>query len=82
MRNRSSRQGPEDINEIALRVASEATGEEVRGQKEEKNPAAVELGRMGGLRGGKARALKLSAERRTDIARRAAMARWHSGEDA
>ncbi len=43
---------------------------------EEKNPAAVELGRLGGLKGGKARAEKLSPERRKEIARKAAKARW------
>jgi hypothetical protein len=43
---------------------------------EEKDPAAVELGRRGGLKGGKARAEKLSPERRKEIARKAAQARW------
>jgi len=43
---------------------------------EEKNPAAVELGRLGGRKGGKARAEKLSPERRKEIARKAARARW------
>ena len=43
---------------------------------EEKNPAAVELGRLGGKKGGKARAEKLSPERRKEIARKAAKARW------
>ena len=43
---------------------------------EEKNPAAVELGRLGGRKGGKARAEKLSPERRTEIAKKAAEARW------
>jgi hypothetical protein len=43
---------------------------------EEKNPAAVELGRLGGLKGGKARAEKLTPERRKEIARKAARARW------
>ncbi len=43
---------------------------------EEKNPAAVELGRLGGKKGGKARAEKLSPERRKEIARKAARARW------
>ena len=42
----------------------------------EKNPAAVALGRLGGLKGGKARASKLSAERRKEIAQNAAKARW------
>ena len=44
--------------------------------KPEKNPAAVALGRLGGLKGGKARAAKLSPERRAAIAREAAAARW------
>ena len=41
-----------------------------------KNPAAVELGRLGGLKGGPARAAKLSPERRREIARNAAHIRW------
>ena len=41
-----------------------------------KNPAAVELGRLGGLKGGKARAAKLTSEERSRIARKAAEARW------
>jgi len=43
-----------------------------------KNPAAVTLGRLGGLKGGKARAAKLSASERSEIAKRAAQARWSS----
>ena len=43
---------------------------------EEKNPAAVELGRLGGLKGGKARAAKLTPEERSESARKAAKARW------
>lgn len=43
---------------------------------EGKNPAAVELGRLGGLKGGKARAEKLTKEQRSEIARKAAKARW------
>jgi hypothetical protein len=42
----------------------------------EKDPLAAELGRRGGLKGGKARAEKLSAEERKEIARKAATARW------
>jgi hypothetical protein len=45
-----------------------------------KNPHAAALGRLGGQRGGPARALKLSAERRTEIARLAAQARWHAAD--
>jgi len=44
----------------------------------EKNPAAVALGRLGGRKGGPARAEKLSASRRSEIARKAAQTRWHS----
>lgn len=41
------------------------------------NPAAVELGKLGGVKGGKARAAALSPERRKEISQQAAMARWH-----
>ncbi len=44
----------------------------------QKNPAAVALGRLGGLKGGRARAEKLSADERKEIARKAAVARWSS----
>lgn len=43
---------------------------------EEKNPAAVELGRRGGKKGGKARAAKMTPEERSESARKAAQARW------
>ena len=43
-----------------------------------KNPAAVALGRLGGLKGGKARAEKLSAKKRAEIAKKAALVRWRS----
>jgi len=43
---------------------------------DKKNPHAVALGRLGGKKGGPARAEKLSAERRSEIARKAVMARW------
>lgn len=46
----------------------------------EKNPAAVALGRLGGLKGGKARAAKLSAEQRHAIAKKAAAKRWQSAK--
>jgi hypothetical protein len=72
----------EDINEAAFRVVREAT-EKHDPEAMKKNPAAVALGRLGASKGGKARALKLSAKRRAQIARKAAMARWRkkrSGE--
>ena len=45
-------------------------------ERPEKNPAAVALGRLGGLKGGKARARALSSERKREIAQKAARARW------
>lgn len=57
-----------DENQIAASVVAQAT--------QEKNPAAVALGRLGGLKGGKARAAKLSAKRRKSIAQKGAKARW------
>jgi len=78
MPKRSSRkkQGPKDVNEIAFRVTQEAMGVKPADWKDGKNPAAVALGRLGGMKGGRARAEKLSAEERSEIARRAAVARW------
>lgn len=70
MPKRSSKQGSKEANETAHRIVSESVGDS------KKNPAAVELGRLGGLKGGKARAAKLSKKERSDIARRAAQARW------
>lgn len=70
-----------DVNVTAFEILKAATGEptEEPAQKKdqpEKNPAAVALGRLGGLKGGKARAGKLSPRKRTEIARKAAAARW------
>lgn len=72
----SKRKRPTDLNRLAADIVDEATGEKKPEPESTKNPAAVELGRMGGLKGGKARAEKLSSERRSDIARKAAQARW------
>ncbi len=49
--------------------------------QKEKNPAAVALGRLGGLKGGRARADKLSAKERTEIAKAAAKSRWSKTKD-
>jgi len=78
MPKRSSRgkQGPEDVNEIAFRVMQAATGEAPPTGPSGKNPHAVALGQLGGLKGGKARAEKLTAPERSEIARNAARARW------
>ena len=79
MPKRSSKgSNPEDVNETAFRVLREATGEPA--PEREKNPAAVALGRLGGKKGGAARAAKLSPKKRQQIARKAAMKRWHPPE--
>lgn len=49
-------------------------------KKKAKNPAAVALGKLGGLKGGKARAAKLTPVQRADIAKRAALARWQESK--
>ena len=63
-----------DTNQLAARIVAEATG--VTAKPKKKNPAAVSLGRKGGLKGGNARAAALSPAERSDIARKAASARW------
>jgi hypothetical protein len=71
------KQGPKDTNETAFSVFQRAIGEEpVEEPPQEKNPAAVELGRLGGLKGGKARAAALTPEQRSEIARNAVKKRW------
>ena len=79
MPNRSSKRRPADLNQLAASIVADATADEpTAGQPAapEKDPAAVSLGRRGGLKGGKARAAKLSPEQRKEIAQRAAAARW------
>ena len=73
------RSSKEDFNEIAFRVVRESTSEPVpiTSAKKRKNPAAVALGRLGGKKGGRARAAKLDPARRREIASDAAKARWH-----
>ncbi len=61
-----------DSNEIAFAVVQQAVGLAPRA----KNPAAVALGHLGGLKGGKARAARLTASKRKAIAKKAAKARW------
>jgi hypothetical protein len=82
-----------DVNVTAFEILQAVTGEPAQSHYEnhaeepakkekpvepEKNPAAVALGRLGGLKGGKARATKLSSKKRAEIARKAAKARWES----
>ncbi|WP_394809625.1 histone H1 [Nitrosomonas sp.] len=66
-----------DLNQLAKCIVDEATGEiEPEPEIDEKKKAAIESGRLGGLKGGKSRAEKLTPEERADIARTAAEARW------
>ncbi len=80
MRERSSNtKRPRDLNQLAANIVDDATSDEPVAEvpASEKNPHAAALGRLGGKKGGPARAISLSAERRSEIARRAAEARWH-----
>ena len=77
MPKRSRKRKSRDINTLASQIVEEATGEATpKPGDSTKNPAAVALGRLGGLKGGKARASKLTPEQRKEIAKRAAEARW------
>jgi hypothetical protein len=68
---------PRDPNQLAHLIAAIATGDVQDANPDDgKDPAAVALGRKGGLRGGKARAESLTAKRRSVIAKKAAKARW------
>jgi hypothetical protein len=68
---------PRDLNQWAKHMVDIATGQaKDNSPSEAKNPAAVALGRLGGLKGGKARAAKLTPEQRAEIARKAAKTRW------
>lgn len=70
---------PRDTNQLAKWIVDQSTGN-LPDPNEGKNPAAVALGRLGGLKGGKARAEKLSRRKRQTIAKKAASARWKDNE--
>lgn len=78
MPNRSSKpKRPRDTNQLAKRIVDISTGEaEDDNPEEDKDPAAVALGRRGGKMGGKARASKLTPEECSKMASIAATARW------
>jgi len=59
-----------DLNQMAAGIVAKSTGQ--------KNPAAVALGKLGGLKGGKARAAALSPRKRKQIAKKAAQSRWRN----
>ena len=84
----SKKKKPSDLNELAQSIVDEATSEPAPESEGEaapppddeqnvgKNPAAVALGRLGGKKGGPARAKKLSKKKRSEIAKKAARKRW------
>lgn len=82
MPKRSSKpKRPRDINELAHAIVQESVNEDEPEQEPapdvpKKNPHAQALGRLGGLKGGKARAEKLTSEQRSEIAKKAAEKRW------
>lgn len=78
MPNRSSKR-PRDVNALAKLIADVATGQaELPKTEDGKDPAAVALGRKGGLVGGRARAASMTAKQRSEIAKNAAKKRWAS----
>jgi len=75
MPERSRKRRPADLNSLAASIVADSVDEDEPAD-DGKDPAAVALGRKGGLKGGRARADKLTPEQRSDIARTAAAARW------
>jgi len=88
MADRSSKARPRDPNQLAYQIIQEATGQAPKFDPREeskpaapdpnKNPHAVALGRLGGLKGGAARAAALTPKKRSQIAAKAAKKRWES----
>lgn len=85
-RSSKKKRRPADLNQLAKSIVNEATSEdqpETPSPDESpddsgKNPAAVALGKLGGKKGGPARAKKLSKRRRSEIAKEAAQVRWRT----
>jgi len=89
MPKRSSNKKSQDVNTLASKTVEDATEKTSEDQEKEleeeseeatKNPHAQALGHLGGLKGGKARAAKLTAKRRKEIAQIAAKARWKKSD--
>lgn len=72
---------PRDPNQLAAMIVGLSTGDIQQESGPEKNPAAVALGRLGGQKGGDARAKTLDSSRRSEIAKTASKARWRKGAD-
>jgi hypothetical protein len=71
---------PRDANQLAKNIVDVATGSKTDASPDTgKDPLAVELGRRGGIKGGKARAKKLSKKRLSEIGKAGAKARWGNG---
>ena len=68
-----------DFSVTAFRVVQETTGQKEKTKPKERILDFVELGRRGGLKGGKARAERITPDRRKEIAQKAAMVRWGKG---
>lgn len=66
-----------DLNRLAARIVRDSTDPDSR--DDDKDPGAVERGRKGGQKGGRVRAERMTAEERSEAARRAAIARWGDG---
>ncbi len=82
MRKPSGIRRPRDLNQLAAALVGEATNEAAPAPPDDgKDPAAVALGRKGGLKGGKARAAALTPARRKEIAQKAVAARWGKQQD-
>lgn len=67
---------PKDPNQLAKYILDVSTGEAEKIEAPKKNPHAQALSKLGASKGGKARAQKLSATKRKQIAKKAAKARW------
>jgi len=75
---RPTKKRPADLNRLAKSIVDDATDEAEEESTDDKDPAAVALGRKGGKKGGPARAKALTPEDRREIAKKAAKARWSS----
>lgn len=81
MPNRSRKRKRKDFSQLAKDIVDEATGQKLSEEPQQiddsgKNPAAVALGRLGGLKGGKARWKGTTKKQRSEAGRKAALARW------
>jgi hypothetical protein len=73
---------PRDPIVLAKMIGDIATGQIEDVERDQRDPKAVERGRLGGIKGGNARAKKLSKKRRSEIARKAARKRWIKQTDS